>query len=106
MQGTPWSKGKTITMSREKLVSNILCNHHNNSLSSYIDPEGIKAFNIILEIERIQSNVKKDDPTNRFSYNLNGNFLERWFMKTAINFYVAYHKDNFGLTDLYILNVH
>jgi hypothetical protein len=85
VEGLPWFNGPK-RVSSNSLASNILCMHHNNSLSP-VDAEGgrvlktIRQFNILIR-ERKGLRAEQFDTV---VYNINGNLFQRWFLKTAIN---------------------
>jgi len=97
--GTPWAEGQTVSIRLDEFVSPILCEKHNNLLSRKVDKEGGSAFKTILEADIFLSHVKKDDPPQILQYKINGHFLERWFIKTAINIFVSDHKDQPWIND-------
>lgn len=82
--GLNWCKDNPKTVSLASLTSKILCEYHNNLLSP-VDSEAIRAYNIFRNIwsSNFGSEIKPE--TKNIVYQINGNLLERWFLKTAIN---------------------
>jgi hypothetical protein len=77
VRGLPFLNGETIRIHKDHFKSNILCRSHNNALSP-VDEAGTVAFELLRKAEG-----------GGLGYTLNGSLLERWFLKTLINFEVA-----------------
>ena len=88
VQGFPWCRDEPRTVGVRSFTSKILCTKHNNSLS-HADFAGVTAFRAFashqvytsrrLEIKR----SKRRGPIKTFR--IDGQGLELWMMKTAIN---------------------
>jgi hypothetical protein len=86
VQGLSWCKNEAKIIGLNSLTRNILCTHHNNTLSS-IDDAAISAFNAYRESVRLTS-VREQMKERRWRIThlqIDGNRLERWFLKTLIN---------------------
>lgn len=85
VQGFSWCK-EPRQIGINKLTKNILCTHHNNTLSP-VDQAAIDAFNVFREATRL-GNVRQTLEERRWSvaqFQIDGAGLERWFLKTLIN---------------------
>lgn len=94
VQGFSWCKDAPKEIGLSSLVSNILCEHHNNTLSN-IDDAGGKAFSAIRDATRLY-NVRAKCPGKRWAvreFEIDGKLLERWFLKTTINISLADRSD-------------
>jgi hypothetical protein len=87
VQGFPWCKDSPKVVGLSALTAKILCTTHNNALSS-VDTAGAEAFSVLREMMRLSNVRKKMKPRiwNTVRYKINGRALERWFLKTLINF--------------------
>jgi hypothetical protein len=86
VQGFPWCpEGRKIGLAN--LTAKILCERHNNILSP-VDEGGAEAFNTLREFNRIEQARQRIRVriTNVIKHRINGLILERWFLKTLINF--------------------
>ena len=86
VQGLSWCKNEPKTIGLNNLTRNILCTHHNSSLSP-ADEAAIAAFNVFRESVRLTS-VREKMKERRWTVvhlALDGDGLERWFLKTLIN---------------------
>lgn len=99
----PWASKGGTTVGKKKLTSNILCNYHNSALS-LLDQEGRKISDFIRESHRRGYNIVRELNNKRISEKeaknlspymrlLNGHILEKWLLKTAINYVYAYRLD-------------
>ncbi len=80
--GLPWQKNETFNLlSRESLVSNILCTNHNNLLSPF-DSEMGEFYRTIVKYDKDFNIV---NPTND-TVNFCGEDLEKWMLKTVCAF--------------------
>ena len=77
LTGLPWIENQTFNLlSRNSLVSNILCTNHNEALSPY-DTEAGKLFRCIKQFDSdFNSSNPKDDYIR-----LDGHFIEKWMLK-------------------------
>lgn len=77
LTGLPWIENKTFNLlSRNSLVSNILCSDHNNALSAF-DNEAGKLFRCIKEYD---NDFNNSNPKEEY-LKLNGHFIEKWMLK-------------------------
>ena len=86
VQGFPWCKDIPKQIGLSGLTAKILCDHHNNSLSS-VDTAGAQGFSVLREMRRL-ANVReqmKPQVWKVVNYRIYGPDLERWFLKTLIN---------------------
>ena len=88
VQGSLWKSAKPKLIGVNCLTANILCSHHNNSLSR-VDDEGILAFRAIRRFEEILSGRQSPLHASDLQHDVDGTILERWFIKTAINLFVV-----------------
>lgn len=94
--GFSWCKGKEKKISIANLTRKVLCEHHNNILSS-VDLAGINAIRVFEQLLPEKYRSVKTPPDNSKIDGLN---FERWLLKTAIN--LTYQGDmhlGFGMTD-------
>jgi hypothetical protein len=80
ISGFPWLKGKSKKLPLSSLTRNILCRDHNSNLS-LVDTAGKETFSIFREM---QEKLSTGQLLTKFS--INGSLIERWFLKTLINF--------------------
>jgi hypothetical protein len=86
VSGFPWLGDEKKILPIGALTSNILCERHNNALS-VADVEGGNLFHAFQEISHAENMIKsKTSPVSFRQYKLDGRLLERWFLKTTINF--------------------
>lgn len=74
ISGAPWLKGETKTLSFGSLVSNCLCNAHNNALTN-LDAAAGKFFDALRKC-----GTTENGPPLEFIFN--GHDIERWMLKT------------------------
>lgn len=84
VSGFDWCKEEKI-IGLASFTAKILCENHNNSLSD-VDTEGKNAFEVFREMRRIENLPVRLRPSYTKPFSINGNLLERWFLKTLINF--------------------
>ena len=86
VQGLSWCKDEPKTIGLNSLTRNILCTYHNSALSP-VDDAAILAFNAFRESVRITDarEKMKERRWNVEHLRLDGDGLERWFLKTLIN---------------------
>jgi hypothetical protein len=85
VRGMHWC-GEPVTLPASVLVSNMLCRHHNSSLSP-LDSEAGKVRKALAEAARL---IEVRGQFQRHSWSpvrlsIRGDLLERWFIKTLIN---------------------
>lgn len=92
VQGFSWCKDSPKEIGLSSLTAKILCKKHNEDLSE-VDTSGSNAFDSIREMRRIANIRGKVKPKmwNIIKYSIDGNLLERWFLKTLIN--ISYCKE-------------
>jgi hypothetical protein len=86
ISGSPWSLGGIKTIGVKGLESHVLCEKH-NSLLSPVDVEGINAFRLLRQIDA-EVGYRDDNQNGTWDvvrYAIDGNLLERWFLKTTMN---------------------
>ncbi len=86
VEGFSWCKGEPKEIGLSSLTSRILCKKHNEELST-IDEGGASAFKAFREMRRVANVREKLKPQvwNVVRYTIDGQTLERWFLKTLIN---------------------
>lgn len=88
-------KGESKAIGKNSLVTNVLCVHHNGSLSPYDDE--IAAHKKHIELIDARYELFRRSPQyvkkNAFIYKVNGSKIERWFLKTLINLCKANQKE-------------
>lgn len=82
--GFNWCRDEPKRISVSSFSSKILCEHHNNLLSS-VDAEAIHAYNVFRKLWLAIQNPKSILTNEVIYYEIDGYLLERWFLKTAIN---------------------
>lgn len=92
VKGFSWCAEEPKTIGLQSLTRNILCERHNSGLSE-LDSAMLAFFETLRESDRlIGLRTKLCQKTwNIHHFQVNGNLLERWFLKTLINL-------NFGQT--------
>ena len=96
VKGLNWCKDEEKKISIGKLTRKVLCEHHNNILSS-VDQAGINAIRIFEQLIPDQHRPTRTPPD---SYVIDGLNFERWLLKTAINLtYQGEMHLGFGMTD-------
>ena len=95
VSGLPWCREERKFISKRAYTANILCRKHNSDLSP-VDDAAIHAFNTLRKMIKIQDQrralIQERHWAGRFDvheYVLDGERLERWFLKTLINFEVV-----------------
>jgi hypothetical protein len=88
VKGFSWCKNEFVTVGINSITRKCLCVKHNNELSQ-VDDEGIKLFNILDEIASLTAPDNKRQKL--INENINGNLIERWFLKSLIN--LSYKSD-------------
>jgi hypothetical protein len=86
VRGFPWCATEPREIGLSSLAANILCSHHNSILSP-VDQYGGNALDEFREIDRVRRSLPPsgpNDPVHQRS--VQGALLERWFIKTTINF--------------------
>lgn len=91
VQGFPWNRGEIKAIGINSITSNILCTHHNNSLS-IVDNEGIDLFRAIRRFEEILSGRNFLINQSTLNHIASGKLLEQWFIKHAINLFIISSK--------------
>ena len=74
------------------MSAKVSCKRHNNALSD-LDSEAGKIAKTFLEIKNIFSRKSAGRNEERIIFYHSGNLLERWFLKTFINFQSLYDKN-------------
>jgi hypothetical protein len=82
VKGFQWCKDEFVQVGVNSITRKCLCDKHNNNLSP-IDEEGIKFFNALDEIASFT--VPGNTSDRLIQIQLDGNLIERWFLKTLIN---------------------
>jgi len=90
--GLPWSEDKIIEIPFASLTTKILCTYHNNVLSD-LDREASRIAKTFLEIKNIFLRKSPRSNEELVVFHHSGDLLERWFLKTFINFQSLYNKD-------------
>ena len=87
VQGFNWCKNEIKQIPKKSLVANVLCHGHNTRLSE-IDKAGIQAFRVFRECTELSNlrNTMKPRYWNIIRRKIDGPVVERWFLKTLINF--------------------
>jgi hypothetical protein len=88
VQGGIWKTAKLKSIGVNSLTANILCGAHNSALS-IVDAEGIRVFRAIRRFEEILSLRQPLFDAADLEHDADGFLLERWFLKHAINLFVA-----------------
>ena len=90
VQGLSWCKDAPKTIGLSSLTRKILCTHHNSTLSP-VDDAAIEAFNAFRESVRL-TDIREKMKEMRWTVvhlPVDGDLLERWFLKTLINLTVG-----------------
>ena len=85
--GFPWCADAPKDIGIGNLTAKILCRKHNSDLSP-VDSSAGESFAMLREVARLK-NVREAMKPIRWTvkkYDLDGVMLERWFLKTLINF--------------------
>jgi len=85
--GFPWLNGEKKVLPKDSLTHNVLCEKHNGELSN-VDASAIEAFNSIRNLYLSSVSRLNSDKDSRTieSSSIDGLLLERWFLKTLIDF--------------------
>jgi hypothetical protein len=86
VQGLSWCKDEPKAIGLNNLTRKILCTRHNSGLSP-VDDAAIAAFNAFRESVRL-TDIRENMKERRWTIvhlPLDGDLLERWFLKTLIN---------------------
>ena len=96
VSGLHWCKGEEKKISIANLTSKVLCEHHNNKLST-VDKAGINAIRIFEQFIPKQYRSVQTTPESDI---IDGLYFERWLLKIAINLtYKGEMHLGFGMTD-------
>src|SRR5713101_8269307 len=90
VQGLGWCKDEPKTIGLSNLTRKILCTHYNSKLST-VDDAAIVAFDAFRESVRL-TDIREKMKERRWTVvhlPLDGDLLERWFLKTLINLTVG-----------------
>lgn len=100
VQGFRWCKTHPKRIPIERLTANILCKHHNERLSP-VDAMGGRAFRSLKTSAGLNNNRQHSPPGQWIPYwfDVDGPLLERWFLKTLINFMVVGYRESGWLLD-------
>lgn len=90
--GLPWNENKMVEIPFASLSAKVLCNHHNNALSN-LDSEAGKVAKTFLEVKNIFFKKSLRSNEEKIIFRHSGDLLERWFLKTFINFQSLYNKN-------------
>lgn len=96
VSGLSWCKGEEKKISIANLTKKVLCEHHNNTLST----KDIAGLNAIRVFEQLIPEEHRKAKTPPESPKIDGLNFERWLLKTAIN--LTYQGDmhiGVGMTD-------
>lgn len=85
--GFSWCRDERKRVGLDSIVSKILCTAHNNELSP-TDTTAKDAFDSLREATRLSEERKTQKPGSWATVDLtiDGSRLERWFLKTTLNF--------------------
>ena len=89
--GFPWSENKIVEIPFASLSAKVLCSHHNNALSN-LDNEAGMVAKTFLEVKNIFSKKSPRSNEEVVIFHHSGDLLQRWFLKTFINFQSLYNK--------------
>ncbi len=90
VSGSLWGGSAPRRIGLSSLRSNTLCRHH-NSLLSPLDQEAGRAFRALQDAFSLTASRRRARPRSWTvaRWTLDGSQLERWFLKTAVNFSAA-----------------
>lgn len=94
VDGYPWLSSGPREIGVSSLTAKILCQGHNSVLSALdaAASDAFKKFEQIADLQVVRSKASASWPVIR--YEISGNLLERWFLKTATNvFFVTGRKE-------------
>jgi hypothetical protein len=86
VKGLPWCMDDFKEISVASFVRKILCDHHNSILSP-VDTVGIETLNAFrseIQLHSVRTNMRPIR-WSVHTFEVNGNGLERWCLKTLIN---------------------
>ena len=88
VQGMHWCADAPKMISVANMTAKILCEFHNNKLGETVDPVAALTTQSIKESMRLLEVRKKmrKSSYNVLRFRISGPLLERWFLKTLINF--------------------
>src|SRR5665213_3482254 len=82
VKGLPWCQDEEKRVGLGSLTARVLCVHHNNALSD-TDAEMKQLSQAFREVGKLTSERKDQPPPwPLVSFPVNGQLLERWFLKT------------------------
>ena len=87
VKGFSWCKDEEKRIGLASLTKKILCEKHNSALSP-LDAAASHAFDVLRNQTKL-SNDRGKHPNKKYkkiTFSLNATFLERWLLKTLINF--------------------
>lgn len=87
--GLPWNENGYTDINYKALSSKVLCVKHNSMLSE-LDSEAGRIAEIFRSIERCLEKAKNATRHEDSQFNFSGTLLERWLLKTYINFHSLY----------------
>lgn len=90
VKGFPWCRDKWREVGLASLTAKILCQAHNTKLSP-VDVAGRDLFDAFRRAREVQT-AREADPTRRWPFRqrqVEGPMVERWFLKTTINFVLS-----------------
>lgn len=94
----PWLKvGQKVSVPIKSLAQRMLCTHHNSALS-YLDSEGIRFSESIMQlysVQKLRSKLKRSSVWSTKRVTLNGHVLEKYLAKLAIGSLQSVRKDIF-----------
>jgi hypothetical protein len=88
VQGFSWCLNEPKTIPLANFVAKILCKKHNSAISE-LDSAALQAFKVFREsirINQVRGKLKRPPIWNIKRLTIDGPRLERWFLKTLINF--------------------
>jgi hypothetical protein len=83
----PWTSGEVRSIPLARLRANILCRRHNAMLSP-VDSAGGRAFRGIRDLDTFLARARRG-PRKTKTCEVDGQLLERWFLKTSVNLFVS-----------------
>jgi hypothetical protein len=91
VQGLPWCRTEARTIGVDRLVSKVLCTHHNNTTSPLDGAAGDLLGALRAIAERADRVTKGERRQPRRVVRISGDLLERWLLKTTINLALQAH---------------
>ncbi len=89
VEGFNWCLNEPKSIGLSNLTSKILCEKHNNILGEELDSAALDAFNVFREsirMNQVREKLKRPPLWKQKHMAIDGPLLERWFLKTLINF--------------------